>query len=99
MEHFRLLKIIKTKQLMLTTMPMRANPSMRMLYHSTPVGTFITINLVSKAQLISKGLFSILNSSKKTNEKIQLDCYDTSGRLVFVRFSEEFEDTKKSFRN
>ena len=43
MEHFRLLTS-KTKQLMLTTMPMRANPSMRMLYHSTPLGTFITIN-------------------------------------------------------
>ena len=36
---------------------------------------------------------------QKTNEKIQLNYYDTSGRLVFVRFLEEFEDTKKTFRN
>ena len=42
MEHFRLLTSIKTKQLMLTTMPMSANPSMKMLYHSTPLGTNIT---------------------------------------------------------
>ena len=32
-------------------------------------------------------------------KKIQLTCYDTSGRLVFIRFLEEFEDTKKTFRN
>ena len=25
--------------------------------------------------------------------------YETSGRLVFVRFLEEIEDTKKTFRN
>ena len=93
MEHFRLLTIIKTKQLMLTTMPMRANPSMRMLYHSTPLGTFITVNIVSKAHLISKGLFSTYPQFfQKRNEKIQLDCYDASGRLVFVRFSEEFRN-------
>ena len=47
-----------------------------------------------KVQLISKGLFGILDSSKKTNEKIRLSYYDTSGRLVFIRFWEEFEDTK-----
>ena len=52
MEHFRLLTSIKTKQLMLTTMPMRANPSMRMLYHSTPLGTFITINICSYMNII-----------------------------------------------
>ena len=51
-----------------------------------------------KGQLISKGLFGILNSSK-TNAKNQLNYYDTSGRLFFVRFLEEFEDTKKTFRN
>ena len=39
----------------------------------------------AKGQLISKGLFGILNSSK--NEKIRLIYY------------EEFEDTKKTFRN
>ena len=42
-------------------------------------------------------LFGILNSSKKKNEKNRLEYYDrdTSGRLVFVRCLEEFEDTKK----
>ena len=53
----------------------------------------------SKGQLISKGLFAILNSSKKRTNKFDLNYYDTSGRLVFVRFLEEFEDTKKTFRN
>ena len=45
-----------------------------------------------------KGLFDILNSSKKNPEKFDLT-HDTSGRLFFVRFLEEFEDTKKTFRN
>ena len=52
-----------------------------------------------KGQLTSEGLFSILNSSKKRTKKIRLNYNDTSGRLVFVRFLEEFEDTKKTFRN
>ena len=51
----------------------------------------------SKGQLISKGLFGIFNSSKKGTKK--LICYDTSGRLVFVRFLEEVEDLKIAFRN
>ena len=55
--------------------------------------------LDGKGQLISKGLFGILNSSKKTNKKIRLCYYDTSGRLVFIRFLGEIEDTKKIFRN
>ena len=29
----------------------------------------------------------------------ELYYYDTSGRLVFVRFLEEIEDTKKTFQN
>ena len=33
------------------------------------------------------------------NEKIRLKYYDTSGRLVFVGFLEEYEDTKETFRN
>ena len=33
------------------------------------------------------------------NEKIRLNYYDTSGQLVFIRFLEEFEGTKKTFRN
>ena len=50
-----------------------------------------------KGYLISKGLFGILNSSKKRTKKINY--YDTSGRLVFDRFLEKFEDTEKTFRN
>ena len=53
---------------------------------------------VHKGQLISKGLFGILNSFKN-ERKIQPNYYDTSGRIVFVRFLEKFEDTKKTFRN
>ena len=53
--------------------------------------------LRTKGQVISKGIFSIFNSSKKTYEEIRLNYYDTSGRLVFVRFLEEFEDTKRHF--
>ena len=52
-----------------------------------------------KGQLISKGLFSILNSLKKWTKKIRLYYYDTSGRLVFVHFLGEIEDKKKTFRN
>ena len=48
---------------------------------------------LTKGQLISKGLFGILNSPKKRTKK-----YDTSGRLVFVRFLGKIEDTKKTFR-
>ena len=36
---------------------------------------------------------------QKKNERILLYYYETSGRLVFVRFSEKIEDTKKTFRN
>ena len=51
-------------------------------------------------QLISKGLFGMYPQFyQKMNEKIQLNYYDTSGLLVFIRFLEEFEDTKKAFRN
>ena len=35
--------------------------------------------------------------SQKTNETIRLYYYDTSGRIVFVRFFGRIEDTKKSF--
>ena len=52
-----------------------------------------------KGQLISKGVLMSSISSKKTNEGIRLYYYDTSNRLVFVRFLEEIEDTKKPFRN
>ena len=51
--------------------------------------------LRAKGQLISKGLFGILNIFfQKMNVKFRLNYYDTSGQLVFVRFLEEFENTK-----
>ena len=53
----------------------------------------------TKSQLISKGLFGVLNSSKKMNEIFLLNYYDASGWLVFVRFLEKFEDAKNTFRN
>ena len=53
----------------------------------------------AKGQLISKCLFGVFNFSQKTNDEIQLYCYDTTGRLVFVRILREIEDTKKTFRN
>ena len=51
----------------------------------------------TKCHLISKWVFSIL--PKNEQKKIQIYYYDTSGRLVFVRFLGEIEDTKKTFRN
>jgi hypothetical protein len=54
--------------------------------------------MCAKVQLISKPLFGILNSSKKQTKKFDLTTtYVTSGRLVFVPFLEEFEDTKRHF--
>ena len=44
-------------------------------------------------------IFSSQRSFQKTNERIQLHYYETSGRRVFVHFLEEIEDTKKTFRN
>ena len=47
-----------------------------------------------KDHLILKANGQAVNSSKnRTNE------FDTSGPLVFVRFWEEIEDTKKTFQN
>ena len=49
----------------------------------------------AKGQLISKANHQAVNSSKKrTNEFVF-----TTMRRVFVRFLEEIEDTKKTFRN
>ena len=49
----------------------------------------------AKGQLISKANYQAVNSSKKqTNEFVF-----TTMRRVFVRFLEEIEDTKKTFRN
>ena len=51
-----------------------------------------------KGQLISKGHFGILNSSKKWTEKIDLTTMiRTSGRIVFVQFLEELKTPKIHF--
>ena len=52
-----------------------------------------------KGQIISKWFFDVFDFLQKTNKGIRLYYYDTSSRLVFVRFLEENEDTKKPFRN
>ena len=71
---------------------------------------FITVR---KGQIISKWFFGVFDFLQKTNENksiwsfepwkmnkgIQLYYYDTSNRLVFVRFLEEIEDTKNPFQN
>ena len=44
-------------------------------------------------------VFGVIDFLQKTNKQIRLHYYETSGRLVFVRFLEEIEDTKKTFRN
>ena len=36
---------------------------------------------------------------QKTNQRILLHFYETSGQIVFVRFMEEIEYTRKTFRN
>ena len=36
---------------------------------------------------------------QKMNKKNRPTYYGTSSRIVFVRFLEEFEDTKKTFQN
>ena len=54
------------------------------------LGTYMT-----NGQTKSKGLFSSGRFFQKTNKGIRLYYYDTSGRLVFVRFQEEIEDRHK----
>ena len=44
-------------------------------------------------------IFSSRRFLQKTNERILLYYYETSGRLIFVCFLEEIEDTIKTFRN
>ena len=48
-----------------------------------------------KGHLISKANCQAVNSSKKQTNEFAF----TTMRLVFVRFLEEIEDTKKTFRN
>ena len=62
---------------------------------STNVGSSVIRTRSTKGQLISKANCQAVNSSKKrTNEFVF-----TTMRRVFVRFLEEIEDTKKTFRN
>ena len=52
---------------------------------------------------LRSGMFEMIFSSRcflqKTKERILLYYYETSSWLVSVRFLEEIEDTKKTFRN
>ena len=48
----------------------------------------MSVKITTKGQITSKANYGILNSSKKTTMQ-----------LVFVRFLEEIEDIKKTFRN
>ena len=49
---------------------------------------------IGKGQMISKGLFGVLEFSQKTNEQIR-----RSNKNEFVRsFLREFEDTKSPFK-
>ena len=50
---------------------------------------------ISKGQTKSKRFFQADVSSKKRTNEFNF----TTMRLVFVRFLEEIEDTKKTFRN
>ena len=54
-------------------------------------------NEIAKGQLIPKGLVGIQNSSKKRTKKFDLQYYDTSVGLVFVRFLEKLKTPKSPF--
>ena len=62
-----------------------------------------TVHFIFIAELISKGLFGVLNFSIKRTEKtdrrnyLVTTTYDTSGLMVFVRFFGRIEDNKKTF--
>ena len=57
-------------------------------------GKFVYL-VPTKGQLISKANCQAVNSSKKRMNEFIF----TTMRRVFVRFLEEIEDTKKTFRN
>ena len=57
---------------------------------------FSVLRLLTKGQLISKWFFGVIDFLQKTNERIRLYYYDTSGQLVFVCFLEKIEGTKKT---
>jgi hypothetical protein len=52
-----------------------------------------------KGQIISKRLLVSSDSSKKRTNEIGFFCLTVLKNNLFVRFLEESEDTKKSFRN
>ena len=56
---------------------------------------YMSLQVKAKGQLYFKRTFQYPQFFQKTNEKIRLNYYDTSGRLVFVRFFEEIEDISK----
>ena len=51
----------------------------------------------AKGQLISKGLFGILNSSKNRTQKFDLTTMIPQVDLFSFVFLKDFEDTKKTF--
>ena len=70
------------------------------LHHFVKLNDFLLICwFLGKAQLISKWFLGSSIFLQKMNEQIRLYYYDTSSRLVFVRFLEEIDDPKKPFRN
>ena len=56
-------------------------------------------SLLIKGQIISnfEMVFGVFDFLQKTNKRIRLYYYDTSSRLVLVRFLEESADIKKLF--
>ena len=52
-----------------------------------------------KVNYFLKQFFGVIKFLQETNEKIRLYYYDTSGRLVFVRFLEEIDDPQKPLQN
>ena len=59
----------------------------------------LEIQIHGKGSEKVKMIFSSRRFLQKTNKQILLYYYETSGCLVFVRFLEEIEGTKKTFRN
>ena len=59
-------------------------------------GHFYVLPFMRKGQLTSKGLFGILNSSKKQTKKFGY--HVVSGWVVFVHFLEEIDNTNNTFR-
>ena len=57
------------------------------------------IHNTGKGQLISKGLFSILNSPKNRTKKFDFTTMIPQVDLFSFVFLGEIEDTKKTFRN